>query len=127
MRFLSQASDIDKIFGTPIEPPGPKALYTGHVTNNIANLFAFLIKLAFVVGGIFVLIFLLWGAFDIISSHGEKENMEKAKRKITNAIVGLITLIAVFILWITLTGIFGLTSSDSGSIQFKIPGFGTNP
>jgi cytochrome bd-type quinol oxidase subunit 2 len=124
MKFLSQGTGVNDIFGTPIEPPGPKALYTGDIRNNFATLFSFVINMAFVAGAFFVLIFLLWGAFDIIASHGDKENMERARRKLTNAVVGLIVLVAVFVIWITLTRIFGLTSGTGGNIQFKIPGFG---
>ena len=126
MRFIADATtNLNDIFGTPVVPPGPNALYKGEVTDNIALLFAFIIKIALGLGGLLLLIYLLWGAFDIVTSGGDKENAAKARTKLTNAVIGIIILVAVIVIWNYLTGIFGLTQQGpGGGIQFKIPGFG---
>lgn len=50
------------------------------------------ISLLFIVGGIGVLIYFIWGALDWILSGGDKEKVASARKKITNAIIGLILL-----------------------------------
>ncbi len=44
-----------------------------------------IINLLLIVGGLFMLFFLLWGALDWIMSEGDKEKLSKAQKKITNA------------------------------------------
>lgn len=57
----------------------------GTVLKNVIALF-------FALGGLAVLIFFVWGAFDWITSGGDKEKVSSARKKMTNAIIGLILL-----------------------------------
>lgn len=55
----------------------------------------FLIRMFFVVAGLVALLYLLLGAFEWITSGGNKENVDKARQKIQAALVGLILIFAV--------------------------------
>jgi hypothetical protein len=45
-----------------------------------------------VIAAVFVLLQLIWGAIDWISSGGDKSKVEAARNKIMNAVIGLIVL-----------------------------------
>lgn len=71
-----------KNFGVPAAPG------TGIIGTTVKNV----ISLFFVFGGIATLIYFVWGAFDWITSGGDKEKVAGARKKMTNAIIGLILL-----------------------------------
>ena len=50
------------------------------------------ISLFFIAGGLATLIYFIWGAFDWIVSGGDKEKIAGARKKMTNAIIGLVLL-----------------------------------
>ncbi len=56
------------------------------------------ITIVFVVAVLAVLVFLIWGAFEWITSGGEKEAVKKAQGRITNALIGLAILALAFII-----------------------------
>lgn len=81
-----------------------------------STILSFIIKFFFVVAGIAALIYLLWGAFSWVTSGGDKGNVEKARDKIVNAIVGILLIIVVVAVVATLEQVvfkqalcFGLT------------------
>lgn len=55
----------------------------------------FIIRLFFIIAGIIAIFYLLLGAFAWITSGGNKENVDKARDKIMNAVVGLILIFVV--------------------------------
>jgi len=55
----------------------------------------FIIRLFFIIAGIIAILYLLLGAFAWITSGGNKENVDKARDKIMNAIIGIILIFAV--------------------------------
>ncbi|MFH2118380.1 MAG: hypothetical protein ABII10_01440 [Candidatus Paceibacterota bacterium] len=70
-------------------------------------------------GAIAVLVFLIWGAFEWITSEGDKGKLEKARNRITQAIVGLIILVGSFVI---LTFISDLFFGESFNIlEINIP------
>lgn len=54
--------------------------------------------LAFGIALLLVLVYLVWGAFDWITSGGDKEAVGKARSKIVNALIGLAVLAVAFAL-----------------------------
>ncbi len=84
-QVLAAASDIN------ILPPEKGFLTIGNFVNN-----ALLIAFAFAI--LFVLIMLIWGAFEWISSGGDKENVGKARGRIINALIGLAVLAVAYAL-----------------------------
>lgn len=84
------------------------------------EMLTFIIRLFFVIAGVFALVYLLMGAFSWVTSGGNKENVEKARDKIQAALVGVILIIVVVALVATLEQIvfqkalcFGLTCEVS--------------
>ena len=57
---------------------------------------------------VLVLIFLIWGAFDWITSAGEKGKTESARNKMTGAIAGLFILSSVFVIFTLIQNVFGV-------------------
>lgn len=87
-------SPIQNIFGKiqapiPIQQLGFGA--TG-ISTFLSNLVSLIYSLAIV-----VLIFMvLWGAWDWMTSEGDKEKLESAKRKLVNAFIGIILFAVAF-------------------------------
>ena len=69
-----------------------------------------LVMPGFSVAAAAVVIYFLWGAFNILKSGGNKEEMAAARGMITHAIIGFIILIFAFlILQFLLSSLFGIT------------------
>ena len=75
------------------------------------------LNLALVFGTLVSFFFLIWGAVQWISSGGDKEGLEKAKKKVTGALVGLVILFSVFAI-----GSIAQTVFDVNIFQLCIPG-----
>ena|SRR3990167_6643648 len=71
----------------------PKA---GFVT--LGNAISNILFLAFAIAALIVLIMLIIGAFEWITSGGDKENVAKARNRIINALIGLAVLAVAFAL-----------------------------
>lgn len=93
---------------------GVKAV--GNPNATVGNLIASGLQIAAIFATLAVLVFLVWGAFDWITSGGDKEKIAGARRKIVNAIIGLFILaLATFI--VTLFGdIVGINPFNMGQI-----------
>ncbi len=105
----------NSIFGTIKPPPGLES-FAGDPTAAAGNLLTVGIKLFFIFAGVAALVYLLRGSFDWITSGGEKEKIAGARQRITNALVGILILVAVLAVIATLeqkvfkqTFCFGLT------------------
>lgn len=77
-----------------------------------------LITLGLIIGAVFFLFILIIGAIQWISSGGDKNALEEAKHKITNAIVGIIILFSVFAVLKLIENFFGISilTLDIGSL-----------
>jgi hypothetical protein len=56
-----------------------------------------------VVAILITLLYLIWGGIDYITSEGKKDKMERAKKKITYAIVGIVIVFIAFVI-VTIVG-----------------------
>lgn len=74
-----------------ISPP-PQGFKT--IGNFVTNLLTF----AFAIGVLVVLIMLIWGAFEWITSGGDKDHVASARNRIINALIGLAVLAIAFAL-----------------------------
>jgi len=68
---------------------------------SLGDLLTFLIRAFFIIAGLAALLFLLMGALAWVTSGGNKENVDKARDKITNAVIGLIVIVAVLAVIVT--------------------------
>lgn len=99
------ASNLDQVFGTVTPPPELNNLVgNGKTGAEGINIFlATAIQLIYLLAAIFFIFMILMGAFQWITSGGEKENVAKARGRITHAIIG-ITLLALSFLMIAVIG-----------------------
>lgn len=67
-----------------------------------------LIRLAFIAGTIVFLFMIAIGAIQWISSGGDKQSLEAARGKVTNAIIGLVLLFSLFAILALIETFFGI-------------------
>ncbi|MBI4035691.1 hypothetical protein HY383_01955 [Candidatus Daviesbacteria bacterium] len=79
------------------EVPQPPEL-TNLGFNNLASLISGLLNIVFYLAVFFAFYWLVWGAFQYILAQGKKEELGKAKARITWALIGLIVILLAFII-----------------------------
>jgi len=70
----------------------------GWTIPSIADLLTFFIRIFFITAGLTGLLFLLTGALQWITSGGNKENVDKARERIQQAVIGVILIVAVLVI-----------------------------
>lgn len=92
------AADPKDVFGTISPPPAIKDLAGGDVTGaaGISQFFTNLVGLFYTVAAIALIFMLLWGAFEWMTSGGDKEKLAGAQRRILNAIIGIVLFAITF-------------------------------
>lgn len=95
----------------------------GGITQLLGSTFGSIVNLFVIFTGLAMLLYLLWGAFDWVTSGGEKEKLEKARDKITHASVGIVIVIIALMFFGFLAGdILGIIiRNDDNSWTLKIP------
>lgn len=68
--------------------------------------------LSFIVAVLVVLVMLIWGAFEWITSGGDKEAVGKARNRIINALIGLAVLAVAFALFQVAGSFLGFKITD---------------
>lgn len=84
---------------------------------NIGDLISAAIGAAFMISFLLVFIMLVWGGVQWITSGGDKENTQKAKDRITSALVGLAIIGGAWALMKIVGAFFGVDIFGS----FKLP------
>ena len=109
---------IDPIMGMP---SGGDETLTSLITNGITLLFILLTLTA--------LLFLIWGGISYITSQGDKNKVEAARKKIIYAIIGLIIGFASFMIISTVSSLFQVKVLDLPESTRRCGGdtFGTCP
>ncbi|MBI4225829.1 hypothetical protein HY612_01830 [Candidatus Roizmanbacteria bacterium] len=84
------------------------------------------IRIFLIVAGMALFLYLLWGAFDWITSGGEKEKLEKARNKMTHAVVGIILVIFALALFEVIAGniLKIIEITPGGGWKINLPKFG---
>lgn len=101
MKKLAAVGSVIISFLTPIQA---LAQDTINVTapsqgfKNLGNAITNALTIAFGIAVLLVLVYLVWGAFDWITSGGDKDAVAKARNKIINALIGLAVLAIAFAL-----------------------------
>lgn len=78
--------------------------------NTVGDLMSKLLEFLIPFGGIVLLLVIIWGGYDIITSQGSPEKWKTARLKITYGIVGFILLAVAFLLVKLIERIFGLNT-----------------
>ena len=121
MKLLADQT-VDDIFGKITPPPGMNIGGGGDANAGFGQFIAFGIKTFIIIAGLFMLIYLLWGALDWITSAGEKEKITKAQNKITNAVIGIVLIFVVLVVFNLLAGnILGIIKPGTNGWEFIIP------
>lgn len=76
---------------------------------SLGNFLSFALSLAMAVGALLVFAFLIMGAFEWITSGGDKGKLDAARNRIVNAVIGLLILSASVALFTLLQKILGIT------------------
>lgn len=99
--------DFQKNFGAITPPPALQKFIGKDATGaeGLSRLLSNLVSLIYLLAAVVLVLMLLWGAFDWMTSEGDKEKIEKARNKIINAIIGIL-LFAVAFAVIQLIGTF---------------------
>ena len=91
-------ADIKDTFGTISPPPALQKFIGTDSTGaaGISKFFSNLVTLVYSLAAIVLILMILWGAFDWITSEGDKEKLESAKRKLINAVIGIMLFAVAF-------------------------------
>mgnify|MGYP001567243384 FL=1 len=81
-------------FGSIDNPPG--LVFSGS-SGNLGSVLSSLFEIAFFIAAFLAFFWLVWGAFQYIYAGGNKENLAKARSRITWAIVGLLLVAVAYI------------------------------
>lgn len=99
MPLLPQPSQsIDKIFGKISPPPAiTKFIESDNTgTAGISKFLSNLIALFYTAAGVVLVFMLVWGAWDWLTSEGDKEKIAGARNKIISAVIGIALFAATF-------------------------------
>lgn len=73
-----------------------------------------LVTIIFFVAGLVAFLFILWGAVNYIMAGDDASKTEAARKRITNAVVGLILVALVYVIWLIAAQIFGIEGLLTG-------------
>lgn len=92
------ADKVDETFGKISPPPAIQTFVDKNPTGaaGISSLLSNLIALFYLAAVIVLIFMLLWGAFDWMTSEGNKEKLDSARNKIINAIIGILLFAVAF-------------------------------
>ncbi len=110
MRLLAQAGDI---WGE-LTPPSGSDVIKDNPVSGLGRFITFGIKFFILIAAGALLIYLFWGAFEYITSGGDKEKISKSVNKMTSAVIGIIILFAVI-------AIYGYIVGDMLGIIYRDP------
>lgn len=121
MKLLADQA-IDDLFGG-ITPPAAMNIGGNDPVQGLGKFIAFGINMFILIAGLFLIVYLLLGAFDWITSGGDKEKIAKAQNKITNALIGMLLIIVVLTVFVAFAGnsLGIIRPNDSGGFDIKIP------
>ncbi len=74
----------------------PKDLVFSGDLANLGAILTGLLGISFYIAGFLAFYFLIWGAFQYIIASGDKEQLQKARARITWALVGLVVIFVAY-------------------------------
>lgn len=96
--YKCQESSVNSVFGQITPPDALKGLVSKDPTGagGVSILLSNIIQLFYSVAAVVLIFMLLWGAYDWITSEGNKEKIESARNKIINAVIGTLLFAVAF-------------------------------
>ncbi len=95
---------------------------TEAASKGVGSMIANVITLIFTFASVAVVLYFMWGAFEWITSGGDKEKVGNARKKMTTAIVGLLLLSLTF----AIMGVISQITSVNILGDLTLPRFGAN-
>ena len=98
--LCQETPPVAKVFGK-IKPPdvlAPLLAKDPTGAGAISNFLSRLVSLIYIFAAIFLIFFITWGAWDWMTSEGDKEKLQSARNKIINALVGIVLFAAAYAL-----------------------------
>lgn len=94
------AGPIEDTFGKISPPPAIQTFVNKNQTGSegLSAFLSNLITLFYSAATVVLIFMILWGAYDWLTSEGDKEKLESAKKKLVNAILGIILFAVAFAL-----------------------------
>jgi|Napbiome12C3dose_1001474.scaffolds.fasta_scaffold00004_115 FtsH-binding integral membrane protein len=91
--------------------PGLQDIYNNNSArlpkfSTLGDLLSGVINIIFYAAAFVAFFYILWGAFAYISAQGKKEDLAKARARITWAIIGLIVVFLAYIITKLVAGVF---------------------
>lgn len=122
MKLLADQA-IDDLFGGITPPDAMNVGGSDTPQQGLGNIIGFGIRVFILVAGLFLIFYLLWGAFDWIASSGEKEKIAKAQNKITHAVIGMVLIFVVLTVFNLLAGdiLKIIVPIEGGGFEIKLP------
>ena len=119
------AAGMNDVIGT-IKPPVDNDLYTNADVNvGIGKLISTSIQFFIFVAALAALLYMMLGAFDWVTSNGEKERLTKAQNKIQSAAIGLILVVVVLVVFNVIMGtVLGGKFGIGEGFTFQLPTIG---
>ncbi len=115
---------MNNVFGVITPPPGSQFIDPKNPAAALGNLIANGVQLFLLAAAVLMLVYLLWGGLDWILSGGDKERLQKARQKITNAVVGMFVIIGALSIFALVTGrVLGIIKQTPNGWTFQLPKF----
>ena len=90
---MQLAQDVKLPDGSIVTGPLPPGRFT-----NLASLVTNALTYIFPIAGILLLLYLVWGGFDYLTSLGDPKRAEAGRAKITSAVIGIVIIFVAY--WI---------------------------
>jgi hypothetical protein len=90
----------------------------GFQITDVGTLISGAIGAAFIIAGLLVFAYLVWGGIQWITAGGDKANIEAARGRISNALVGMAIIAAAYAIVLLLQYVFGFTIL--GGVQLPV-------
>lgn len=96
------------------------ANYTKVTSLSVPKMISLAINVLLGSAGIIAFFMLIWGGIQWIVSGGDKEGTEKARKRITGALVGLAIVFSAYALLFLVSGIFGVNNILNVSFETSV-------
>lgn len=95
---VCQPKGSGDVFGKITPPEALKDLIGADPsgTKGVSIFFSRLVSLMYALAGLVLILMLIWGAWDWLTSEGDKEKLHAAQRKLINAVIGIVIFAAAF-------------------------------
>ena len=116
--YISAFGVADKVFAQRISAPAPnvaagdaKVVSLGKgFAPDMGTLITSVLTFVMLIAALLILMYLIWGGIQWITSGGDKGKTEEARNKITSAVIGLIILAAAWAVFLIILKFLGFSS-----------------